>query len=108
MADAHQVFRQTSGSWTDGGATSVDVDAVSPAEHAVRITVDEFDSGGFSGAHNVIVEVDHNASIFAAAERTFSGAIDFDALQTLSVAEGQRFKFKNPFLWGICWGTDSY
>ena len=65
------------GSWSSGDASSVDFDAVSPAEHAMRWTVDGLSSGGFTGVKNITWEIDHNASSFATADRTYTSTIDF-------------------------------
>jgi len=75
--DDHQTFHTTSGSWVSGDASSVDFDAVSPAEHAIRITLSGMSSGGFTGSKGVKVEIDHNSSTFGSADRTFDGVFDF-------------------------------
>lgn len=81
----HQAFQATGGSWSPNG-TSVDMDATTPVEHAVRITVTGLASGGFNGAHPVTIEFDHNASSFVTADRTFSGGtVDFGTDDQLNI-----------------------
>ena len=73
------------GTWSSGDASSVDFDAASPAEHAVRITVDGLSSGGFAGVKNITWEIDHNASSFATADRTYTNTIDFGSDNGLEI-----------------------
>jgi len=76
-ANTHTIFQATGGSWSPDN-TAVDMDAVSPAEHALRLTISGLSSGGFTGTHSIEFEIDHNSSTFVSADRTFSGGvIDF-------------------------------
>lgn len=72
----HGAFQAT-GSWAGANDDGVEFDAASPAEHAVRITIDGLNSGGFTGVKNVTYEIDHYASSMLSADRTFTGTIDF-------------------------------
>jgi len=83
------------GTWASGDASSVDFDAASPAEHAIRITVDGLSSGGFNGVKNITWEIDHNASSFATADRSYTGAFDFGSDDQLEI-DFHSFGAGNP------------
>ncbi|MGB0766193.1 MAG: PEP-CTERM sorting domain-containing protein [Phycisphaeraceae bacterium] len=74
--DSHGAFQAT-GTWAGGNDDGVDFDAQSPAEHAVRISIDGLSSGGFAGVKDITYEIDHYASSVVLADRTFTGTIDF-------------------------------
>ena len=82
---AHAMFQASSGSWDGGLDSSVDFDAASPAEHQVLLTITGLSSGGFNGVHNFTFEIDHNASTFGSADRTFTGTLDFGADDILDI-----------------------
>ena len=67
---------QATGSW-DPNNTGANFFAATPNAHSVRVTIAGLSSGGFTGIKNVTFEVDHYASSFAAADKTFTGTIDF-------------------------------
>ena len=79
MAANHSFFQATGGTWAPNNS-AIDFDALLPAEHAVLITIDGLRTTGFTGVHNVTYEIDHYASSFGLADRTFTGTIDFGGL----------------------------
>lgn len=70
----HEAFRTAEGSW-DPNNSSVGITVATG--HAVRITLSGLGTGGFTGKKDIIFEIDHDASTFGSADRTFTGTIDF-------------------------------